>query len=252
MLQAIRPQGSKPPFFMVHGLLGIMPIAGVMARFLDHDRPLYILVARGLDGAESPHERMDDMLDSYLAEIRAVRARGPYILGGVCAGGLIAMELARALSAGGEGVGSVVLVDPPLVPFPHPAFLNMDPKRDPRVYQTVYANVERTLLGFADRFSEAAVYMNDPVQRDRTVKVGIAMLEVFRRYVCPPFAGPTEFIVSAERAHSHFHPQSPWRSVVAKPRHVHVIAGSHLDIYGDRLTEVLRLVGSVLDSALDA
>lgn len=252
MLQAIRPEGNKPPFFMVHGLFGIMPIAAALARALDHGRPFYVLLGRGLDGAEPPHEHMGDMLESYLGEIRAVRPKGPYILGGICAGGLIAMELARALSAAGDRVGTVVLLDPPVSPFPHPAFRNADPKTDRRVYQTLYANVEETLLGFAKQFSEASSYVNDPVQLGRTVKVGIAMLEMFRPHIWAPFDGPTEFIVSGERAFSHFHPQSPWRSVVAKPGRVHVIPGGHLDLYAHRLNEALRLVGFALDSALDA
>ena len=237
---------------MVHGLLGIMPIAGAVARVLDQGRPLYVLLARGLDGTESPHEHMKDMLDSYLAEIRAARGEGPYILGGICVGGLIAMELARALSAAGNRVGSVVLLDPPESPFPHPAFRNVDPKADRRVYQTLYANVQQTLLGFAKQFNEASFYTKDPVQLQRTVKVGIAMLEMFRPHIWSPFDGPTEFIISAERALSHFHPESPWRSVVAKPGRIHVIPGSHLDLYAHRLNEALRLVGFALDSALDA
>lgn len=252
MLQAIRREGNKPPFFMVHGLFGTMPLTADLARVLDPDRPLYALVARGFDGEGPPHERVEEMLDSYLAEIRAAHSIGPYIVGGMCAGGMVAMELARALSAAGDRVGSVVMVDPPLVPVPNPVYRNVDPKTDRRVYETLYANVKDAFLKFASQFSEASVHTKDPVRLHRAIEVGMAMLSLLPRHAWPPFDGPTEFIISAERAQAHFHPQSPWRNVVAKPGRIHVIPGRHDDIYADRLDEVLRLVEFALDSAFDA
>jgi thioesterase domain-containing protein len=252
VLQAIRREGNKPPFFMVHGLFGTMPLIGDLARVLEQDRPLYALVGRGFDGEGPPHERVDEMLDSYLAEIRAAHSIGPYIVGGMCSGGMVAMELARALSAAGDRVGSVILVDPPLVPVPNPTYRNVDLKADRRVYETLYANVKEAFLKFANQFSEASVHTKDPVRLHRAIEVGMAMLLLLPRHAWPPFDGPTEFIISAERAEAHFHPQSPWRNVVAQPGRIHVIPGHHDDIYKGRLDEVLRLVQFALDSAFDA
>ncbi|HKX09151.1 MAG TPA: alpha/beta fold hydrolase [Stellaceae bacterium] len=237
---------------MVHGLPGFMPLTDAFAQALDGDRPFYVLVGRGLDGAESPHQRMEEMLDSYLAEIRAVRPNGPYIVGGMCAGGLIAIGLAQALSAAGDRVGSVVLLDPPPVPLPNPAFRDVDPTTDPRVYQTLYTNIEGQLQWWARQLEEVSVYVTDPIQRQRTAKVHIAMVLMFRRYIWPPFDGPTEFIISGERAGAHFHPQSPWRDLVAKPGRMHVIPGLHEDLFGRHRNDVLRLVRFAVDFALDS
>ena len=47
----------------------------------------------------------------YLQEIRRVQARGPYLLGGYCTGGVIAFEMAQQLRAAGEEVAILVLFD---------------------------------------------------------------------------------------------------------------------------------------------
>ena len=253
MLRPIRPDGTKPPFFVVHGLHGTMAIGRAMGRALDSDRPLYALHARGVDGAAPPNERMEDMLGTYLAEIRAVRSRGPYIVGGVCAGGLVAMELARALAEQGEQVGSVILVDPPLAPFSLvPANRSLDPKADRRVYRRLYVEIEHRFRGYADQFGDLPFDARDPVQLQRAVDTGIATMVMFCRYVPPAFDGPTEFIISAERAFAHFHPEGPWKAIVSKPGRFHVIPGNHVDFFDSHLSDVLRLVQFALDSAFHA
>jgi thioesterase domain-containing protein len=252
VLEPVHPQGVKPPFFVVHGVHGTMAIGRAMARALGPDQPLYVLHGRGIDGTEPPHERMEHLLRDYLADIRAVRPRGPYIVGGVCAGGLVAMELARALTASGERVGPVVLVDPPLMPFPHPANRNLDPKADRRVHQQLHANVEQMLRKFAHEYGNLPFEANDPVQLERAISVGIAMLVLFGRYMPLPFDGPTEFVISSSRALSHFHPEGQWKKVVAKPGRVHVVPGNHEEFFDAHLDEVLRLVAFALDSAFRA
>jgi aspartate racemase len=47
----------------------------------------------------------------YLGEVRAVQSEGPYLLGGVCAGGVVAFEMAQQLNAEGQKVSLLTLVD---------------------------------------------------------------------------------------------------------------------------------------------
>ncbi len=56
------------------------------------------------------------MAHAYLDEVRHVQPAGPYLLGGLCAGGPVAIEMARLLREHGEPVGQVVLIDPRLRP----------------------------------------------------------------------------------------------------------------------------------------
>jgi thioesterase domain-containing protein len=46
-----------------------------------------------------------------VGKVRAVQPRGPYLLGGMCAGGVIAFEMARQLQSQGERVAMVALLD---------------------------------------------------------------------------------------------------------------------------------------------
>jgi thioesterase domain-containing protein len=54
---------------------------------------------------------VDAMASRYLAEIRKVRPEGPYYLGGVCVGCMVAFEMARRLEAEGETIAFVGVFD---------------------------------------------------------------------------------------------------------------------------------------------
>jgi hypothetical protein len=75
---------------------------------------------------------------------------------------------------------------------------------------------------------------------------------MFGRHVPPRFDGPTEFIICAQQAFAHFHPNGPWASIIAKPGRFHVIPGNHSEFFYSHLNEVLRLVQFALDSAFAA
>lgn len=250
MLLPIRTSGDRPPFFIVHGLHGVMPIGGIMSAGLGADQPLYVLNARGIDGREPPHERMEDMLAAYLGEIRQAREIGPYVIGGICGGGLLAMELARALWSQGELVGTAILVDPPLMPFSRvPIQRNIDPN-DPFIYRQLYDNTEKALRRYAECFNGLPYDARDPASMRAAIETGIGTTVMLYRYVPPVFEGPTEFIISAERAFAHFHPEGPWKSVVPKPGRFHVIPGNHDDFFFTHLDVVMRLIRFSLDSAV--
>jgi len=51
------------------------------------------------------------MAAEYIKEIMAVQPRGPYLLGGYCMGGSIAFEMARQLTAMGENIELLILLD---------------------------------------------------------------------------------------------------------------------------------------------
>jgi thioesterase domain-containing protein len=252
MLQTIRAEGSRPPFFVVHGFHGAMAIGHPMGRALDADQPLYVLHARGLDGREPPDRSIEAVLSGYLSEIRAVRPHGPYVIGGVCSGSLLALDLARALTAQGERVGRAVLMDPPTVPASQLAGLrNLDQLRDPGTYRQIYGSVEGVFRGFVRHFGALPFDVNDPAQLHRAIEVGIQMVVTFTRYVPQRFQGSTEFIVSADRALGHLHPQGPWQQIVPTPSRVHVVRGTHLDFYFKHLAEVLQLLRFALESPFD-
>ena len=57
------------------------------------------------------HLSIEEMAASYVKTVRAEQPDGPYMLGGMCAGGLIAFEMARQLRAQGAAVERVLMMD---------------------------------------------------------------------------------------------------------------------------------------------
>jgi amino acid adenylation domain-containing protein len=110
-LVAMQPEGSKPPFFCVHGVGGNVVGFHELARRMKPDYPFYGLQSQGLDGRRPLYTRIEDMAARYVEEVRTVQARGPYHLGGFSFGGVVAYEMARQLRLQGEDVGVVVLLD---------------------------------------------------------------------------------------------------------------------------------------------
>ncbi len=123
-LVPIRPSGSKPPFFCIHGVTGDILWLKDLADLMDDEQPFYGVQARGLDGEAEPFNRLEEMAAHYLKQIRQVQPAGPYYLGGYCMGGDIAYEVARQLQAQGEAVPILAVIDPPPANFNERALLN--------------------------------------------------------------------------------------------------------------------------------
>ena len=110
-LVAIKPNGSKPPFFCVHGLGGNVLEFSDLARHLDDDQPFYGLQSQGLDGKQPRLTSVEEMAAHYLKEMRELQPVGPYLIGGRSLGGTIAFEMACQLRAEGHEIGLLALLD---------------------------------------------------------------------------------------------------------------------------------------------
>jgi thioesterase domain-containing protein len=106
----LRETGERTPIFLVHALGGEVFRYMPLVRRLGADQPVYGIAARGLADGEEPHATLAEMVDDYVGHIRTVRpGGGPYVLGGYCIGGNIALEVARRLRAEGEPVPLVAM-----------------------------------------------------------------------------------------------------------------------------------------------
>jgi thioesterase domain-containing protein/acyl carrier protein len=104
LLQPYRVEGTKPPIFCHGGSTHLV-------HYLGDDQPVYWLDHHGASGFSVPHT-IEEMAANYVEEIRAVRPHGPYYLLGYCIGGVLMLEAARQLSADGETIGLLCLIDP--------------------------------------------------------------------------------------------------------------------------------------------
>ena len=113
-LVPIKPSGSKPPFFCVHGGLGSTLFFGPLASHLDRDQPFYGIESDGLDGGPFRYRTIEETARYYISELQKVQPVGPYLLGGYCLGGIIAFEMARQLVRQGERVALLAQFSCPL------------------------------------------------------------------------------------------------------------------------------------------
>lgn len=107
----LQAEGTERPFVFVHGdLTGGGWYCRRLATFVGQDVPMIVLPTfRPPDSGESL--TIETMAAMHVSELRKVQPKGPYRLGGFCAGGLIALEIARELKNAGETVERVILVD---------------------------------------------------------------------------------------------------------------------------------------------
>jgi aspartate racemase len=110
-LVKIQPNGSNPPFFCVHEADGHVLCYRELANHLGPEQPFYGLQPQHVDGKWSFHSWIEDMASCYIQELLIVQPEGPYFLGGLCAGGIIAFEMAQQLQAQGQEVALLALFD---------------------------------------------------------------------------------------------------------------------------------------------
>jgi len=110
-LVPIRPQGSKPPLFLIHGAEGNVLLYRQVTQYLDKDQPVYGLQSQGLNGNDAIFTTFQEMAAAYIKEIKTVQPHGPYNFGGYCLGGVVALEMARQLTDAGEKVERVIMLE---------------------------------------------------------------------------------------------------------------------------------------------
>lgn len=245
MLALVRRGTLGPPFFLVHGVVGAMDGGGDFAKLFRPDQSVYFVNARGFDGAAPPYESVLEMAADYAAEIRRELPGGPYLIGGLCPGALVAMEVARRLLEERQRVGAVLMIDPGPNPSRSAASvrsLNLG-LANPAVKQQMYDETLRSLREQV-KSSELAPFDPDvPGQLHQATLVGVATGVAIARHSPEPFYGAVDLVLSASNARNFFDPDHAWQSVLRGPRTVHVLGTTHLDLFkgqGRRLQRLMR------------
>ncbi|MBW4579359.1 MAG: amino acid adenylation domain-containing protein [Tildeniella nuda ZEHNDER 1965/U140] len=115
-LVPLRAGGSKPPLFCIYGILLYRDLVDQ----LDVDQPVYgvylqeevdLLKPDNIDERAAIFSSVPAIAARYLQVIRTLQPHGPYYLAGECFGGIVAFEMAHQLTALGEEVALVGLLD---------------------------------------------------------------------------------------------------------------------------------------------
>jgi acyl carrier protein len=109
---SIRPHGEGPPLVCIHGLDGKATFPDVLMAHLTITRPVFGFRALGLAAGEVPAATVAKLAAVYTAELKAAVPSGPYVLIGQCPAAMIAYEMAQQLTAAGDEVPGLILLDP--------------------------------------------------------------------------------------------------------------------------------------------
>ena len=110
-LVPLKPEGTEPPLFILHGVGGnVISFYGLAMR-MQREVPVYGVQAQSLLPGQPAVLRLEDMAAWYIREIRAMQPQGPYHLLGYSFGGTVALEMARQLTAAGQRMGMLGMLD---------------------------------------------------------------------------------------------------------------------------------------------
>jgi thioesterase domain-containing protein len=108
----LKPGGTRSLFF-VHDGKGETLLYLNLARRMPDDLSVIGIEPHRVPGIPLAHARIEDMATFYVEEVRKKQPQGPYFFAGMCAGGVIAYEMASQLLRAGEKVELVALLDAP-------------------------------------------------------------------------------------------------------------------------------------------
>ncbi|MEQ3728953.1 MAG: amino acid adenylation domain-containing protein [Tateyamaria sp.] len=100
--------GKKDPVLILHGSTQLF---FQLARALGRDHPIGVQFSHYLPGEKVPlNQTIEDLATRTVADLRRLRANGPYVLCAYSAGVPVALETARLL---GDQITQIFLIDPP-------------------------------------------------------------------------------------------------------------------------------------------
>src|SRR3984957_1729236 len=110
-LVQLKAGSAEPPLFITHGLGGSVMDFFQVVKHIETPLAIYGMQAKGIDGAEEPSDRIEDMARHSLEAVKELQPRGPYLFVGFSLGGLVTLGKERRLTAAGERVALLAMLD---------------------------------------------------------------------------------------------------------------------------------------------
>lgn len=254
-------EGGAPCFF-IHPIGGGVGCYVGLARRLGARRPCHGIMAPELAGAAHRPATIEAMATQYLEEVRAVRPVGPYVLAGWSMGGLIALEMARQLTAAGDRVDFLALIDSRPAPrslelgeAARLALLLGELARQAGATPPAWAPGDATdpgeLLASAIATARAAGIVPD-TDDGASFKRHLAVLRrhegALARYVPTPYPGPIHVFVAAQQRAADEHPDLGWSALSSTGVTLDIVPGDHDTILGEHIDALASRLRARLDA----
>ncbi|MFN2169781.1 MAG: thioesterase domain-containing protein, partial [Anaerolineae bacterium] len=244
-LTALRPHGSRIPFYLVPDIDRTVLSLVELVQLLNPNQPTCGFQPLGLVAGQAPHTTVEQMAAAYVREMRAVQPQGPYLLGGVGFGAIVAFEMAQQLRRSREGVPFLAVLDtmvPPNATWqywypPASAGVQGSPPQRPSqrvVGRAVYLWQRYQLQQVTPRRAQARMpWRRRMAPRHRQVSSRIramldAHLEARLRYQPQVYPGPITLFSNSEHTGPH---QVKWALLTDVGMEIEVIPGNHRSIF---------------------
>lgn len=233
----LRAGTDAPPVFITHGLGATVMDFFELLRQIDTRRPIYGLQARGTDGAEEPLECIEDMAEHFLAAIRGVQPRGPYLLIGYSLGGLVTLEMAQRLLAKGEVIALLALLES----YPHRSYLPFGPRA--RLHaRLLLHHVSNAIRGKIRRRPSIRATLSPAMQR-----VHDAAYLALTRYRPRPYPGKVQFVRAAVSLDFPDNPRAAWAGRI-DDMEIATVPGDHQEIVTTHFKELAAVLSRCLSA----
>jgi thioesterase domain-containing protein/acyl carrier protein len=239
-LVLLKPGAANPPVFIAHGLGGSVMDFFQPVKHMPADHAIYGLQTRGIDGVDEPLESIEDMAKFYLDAVRKVQTRGPYLLIGYSLGGLVALEMAQRLTAAGEKVALLVMIDA----YPHMSQLSLGQRTLLIARQARRGLHSLTdLRGGASYQPPAGVLLTPAMQRVRD-----SAYLALTRYRPHYYPGNIKFVRAAISSGFPTNARAVWANL-AKKIEVETLPSDHLGMIATHFEELASVLSRYLDEA---
>ncbi|WP_281337149.1 amino acid adenylation domain-containing protein [Flavobacterium eburneipallidum] len=263
---ALKPNGTKVPFFMIHGGgLNVLNYINLSKHF-DEDQPFYAIQGVGDNGFDNWYKSIDEMAADYVASIVKINPTGPYAIGGFCVGGFVAFEVVRQLKAQGKEVSLTALLDSYADSSYYCKTYNQ--KKRARKYQQTYKRLVflKDMLtsweSFKKRFNSKRDYIlkkhleqnntmteQEILAQQRFAEASGKILNLLDAYHLKPQNIDVEIFRSKNRVdHQFAPPHLGWKKAALKGLTVHTIPSDNFDIRVAPNDKILaRMFQDILD-----
>jgi len=262
-LLQLKAGSDEPPIFLAHGLAGTAMDFYQLVKYVQTQRPIYGMQAKGTDGVEEPFESVEDLAQYHLAAIKEIQPHGPYFLVGYSLGGLVTLEMAQRLVAQGEKVALLAMLET----YPHPRFLSLRQRvrlaiRLARHRATTVSRLPiRDALSYIIRPSERRLYITRdssgngpgpvPAGAANTPTMQRARESAYRsltKYRPRFYNGTIKFVKAETLTDFPDNPAAIW-SGLADRFHAESVPGDHLGILGTHYERLASVVSRYLQEA---
>jgi len=246
---SLQPNGSRPAIFWVHY------VNVNLAKEFGDDQPIFLITLTAMD-FESLEQKptLENTATCLVNKILATQSKGPYNIGGLCIGSILAYEVASQLRSAGHEVSLLVLLD-----APSPSYLKSYNSLTAKLSQprhlltrVVRLGTRRTIFNLRRRLIKHFAGSARAKFAWKEIEEAHGLIESAAFSYDPRgYEGKVLLILASERPpHGDFLPG--WQSVVTHDLHTSYVQGHHRELMTTQnVRSIADLIASHLLSAND-